>query len=249
MNLTKRKHNILKHADALAENRDQWIDKNSYFYQDDYSYMRFLVNEGQRVLELGCGTGQLLNALKPAYGVGVDLSERMVGIAKDKFPHLEFVQGDLEDPGLIASFDGSFDIIVLSDTLGYLDDCEEAFAGLHSLCTPDTRIVIAYYSWNWEPFLKLGEKLGLKMPSVEMNWLSTEDTIGFLKLADFDTVKQEWRQLVPRSLFGLGSFINRFIGTLPIVRRLSLRNYLVARPVRDEVLNQPSTTVLIPCRN
>jgi len=87
------------------------------------------------------------------------------------------------------------------------------------------------------------------MPSVEMNWLSTEDTMGFLHLADFETVKREWRQLVPRSLFGFGSFINRFIGTLPLIRRLALRNYLVARPVRDVKLRQVSTTVLIPCRN
>ena len=249
MSLIARKQSILKHADAIAESRDQWIDKSRYFYQDDYAYMRFLIKEGQRVLELGCGTGQLLNALKPSYGVGVDLSGNMVGIAQDKFPHLEFIQGDLEDSDFITSLNGPFDVIVLSDTIGYLDDCEEAFSGLHSLCTEDTRLVISYYSWYWEPLLKLGEKLGLKMPSIEMNWLSTEDTMGFLKLADFDTVKQEWRQIVPRRLFGLGSFINRFIGTLPIIRRLSLRNYLVARPVRDKILHQPSTTVLIPCRN
>jgi len=87
------------------------------------------------------------------------------------------------------------------------------------------------------------------MPLVEMNWLSTEDTIGFLQLADFEPVKREWRQLVPRSIFGLGSLINRFIGTLPLIRRLSLRNYLVARPMRGVGLDEPSTTVLIPCRN
>jgi glycosyltransferase involved in cell wall biosynthesis len=73
--------------------------------------------------------------------------------------------------------------------------------------------------------------------------------MGFLQLADFEPVKREWRQLVPRSLFGLGILINRFIGTLPLVRRLSLRNYLVARPVRDAKLRKTSTTVLIPCRN
>jgi SAM-dependent methyltransferase len=249
MNLNTKKQIILKHADALADSRDKWIDKNRYFYQGDYAYMHFLVNKGERVLELGCGTGQLLNSLEPSYGMGVDLSGRMVEIARDKYPHLEFTQGDLEDPDLIASLDGPFDVIVLSDTLGYLDDCEEAFAGLHSLCTQNTRLVIAYYSWGWEPFLKLGEKLGLKMPSIEMNWLSTEDTMVFLQLADFEPVKREWRQLMPRSLFGLGSIVNRFIGTLPLIRRLSLRNYVVARSVRKIGLKQPSTTVLIPCRN
>jgi glycosyltransferase involved in cell wall biosynthesis len=73
--------------------------------------------------------------------------------------------------------------------------------------------------------------------------------MNFLHLADFEPVKREWRLLVPRKLFGLGSLINRFIGTLPLIRRMSLRNYLVARPMRDIMINNPSTTVLIPCRN
>ena len=249
MEPSKRKQTIKEQADKLAGSRDRWIKKNSFFYNDDYNYMNFLINNGQRVLELGCGTGQLLNTLKPSYGVGVDLSGSMIEVARENFPHLEFVQGDIESPDLISSLNGPFDFIILSDTIGYLDDCEEALAGLHSLCTQDTRIIISYYSWRWQPILALGEKIGLKMPTVEMNWLSTEDTMGFLQLADFDTVKREWRQLVPRNLFGLGSLINRFIGTLPLIRRLSLRNYIVARSIRKIGLKQPSATVLIPCRN
>ena len=87
------------------------------------------------------------------------------------------------------------------------------------------------------------------MPSVEMNWLSTQDTMGFLYLSDFEPVKREWRQLIPYKLLGLGFIINKILGTLPLIRRLCLRNYIVARPIRDLGLNNPSTTVLIPCRN
>ncbi len=57
-----------------------------------------------RVLELGCGTGQLLNALKPSYGLGVDLSQNMLNIAQKEYPHLNFFQGDLEDKNFISSF-------------------------------------------------------------------------------------------------------------------------------------------------
>ena len=244
-----RKAQIQLQMDKLAEDRDGWIRKNKYFYKNDQSYMQFLVGDNKRILELGCGTGQLLNALNPSYGVGVDLSTNMVSIAQKNYPNLEFIQGDLEDQEFISSLKGPFDYIILSDTIGYLDDCEEAFSGLHSLCTSDTRLIIAYYSWRWRPILTLGEKIGLKMPSVEMNWLSTEDTTGLLQLADFDTVKREWRQLVPRNLLGFGIIINRFIGTLPFIRRLSLRNYIVARPMKEVGVNNPSTTVLIPCRN
>jgi len=246
---SNRKEIIEKNFDSLASCRDKWIKKNSYFYNSDYSYMKFLVGEGKRVLELGCGTGGLLNALSTSYGVGVDLSSNMVSIAQKNYPNLEFIKGDLEDENFISSLQGAFDFIILSDTIGYLNDCEKALAGLHSLCNTDTRLIVAYYSWRWQPILTLGERLGLNMPSIEMNWLSTEDTMGFLQLSDFEVVKREWRQLIPRSLFGLGSFINRFIGTLPLIRRFSLRSYIVARPVCDVKLKQASTTVLIPCRN
>lgn len=248
-NLTKRKTQIQQQFDRLAESRDYWINKNSYFYNNDHSYMKFLIGDGKRILELGCGAGQLLNAMNPSYGMGIDLSSNMVSTAQKNYPNLEFIQGDLENEDLISSLPGPFDYIILSDTIGYLDDCAEAFERLHSLCTPDTRLIVSYYSWRWHPILSFGEKIGLKMPSVEMNWLSTEDTMGFLYLADFEAVKREWRQLVPRNLFGLGSFINRFIGTLPLIRKFSLRNYLVARPVREVGLECPSATVLIPCRN
>jgi SAM-dependent methyltransferase len=249
MKLTKRKQIIKDQADDLAQSRDNWIKKNKYFYKEDSLYTQFLVGNGKRVLELGCGTGNLLNSLNPSYGLGVDLSSNMIDIAKKNFPNLDFIEGDIENSELIKSIEGTFDYIILSDTIGFLDDCEETLSSLHSLCNFETRLVISYYSWRWQPILTLAEKLRLKMPSVEMNWLSSEDTMGFLNLADFEPVKREWRQLIPKSIFGIGSLVNRFVGTLPLIRRLSLRNYIVARPIKKVGLYQPSTTVLIPCRN
>ena len=246
---SERKQSIKSQSDKVAKSRDNWIEKNSYFYKNDQSYMKFIINKDLKVLELGCGTGQLLNAVNPSYGVGIDLSNNMLDIARENYPHLNFYQGDIEDQELISSLEGTFDYIIISDTIGFLDDCEKALFGLHSLCTQDTRIVISYHSWRWQPILSFGEKIGLKMPSVEMNWLSTEDMLGLLQLADFEPVKREWRQLIPRSLFGIGSLINNFIGSLPLVRQLSLRNYIVARSIHDIKPKQLSTTVLIPCRN
>ena len=49
--------------------------------------------------------------------------------------------------------------------------------------------------------------------------------------------------------FRIRGLVNRFIGTLPIIRRLCLRHYVVARPISRETARQPSATVLIPCRN
>ncbi len=236
-------------AEANASQRNAWIEKNVGYYEDDLRYMRFLVREGARVLDLGCGTGRLLAALKPAHGVGVDFSPAMIEEARRRNGALTFVVGDIEDPACLAGLAGPFDFIVLSDTIGMLDDIEEALKGLHHLCHADTRIILSYVSSYWEPGLKLATRIGWRMPQPEMNHLTTSDFVNILRLSDFEPIRMEWRQLVPARLFGLGRLINRFVAPLPLVRNFCLRTYVVARSRRVPAAADMSTTILIPCRN
>jgi len=249
--LTVRQREVRAHFDRIAGDRDAWLARNRFFYEGDRAYMRFLIQPGRSVLEIGCGTGDLLRALQPARAVGVDISGEMIRVAAERHPDFEFHVGNGEDPAILDRISGTFDFIVFSDTIGYLEDCEAAFAALRPLCTPRTRLIIAYYSRLWEPVLALGDRLGMKMPSLPQNWLSTDDTINLLNLSGFEFIRREWRQLVPKRCLGLGSLINRYLGPLPGIRRLSLRSYVVARPVmpRSPSAPQPSCTVLVPCRN
>jgi SAM-dependent methyltransferase len=247
--MTPRKRAVFENAERMAGERAQWIARNAAYYADDRRYMRYLVPKGMRVLDLGCGTGDLLAALEPAYGVGVDLAPRMIDEARKAHPALEFVVGDAEDPNLLAGLSGPFDYIIISDTIGMFEDIEVALKGLHPLCTPDTRIVIAYYSPAWEPLIDLGTKLGRRMPQPQPNLLSKTDFLNILDLAEFEPIRMEQRQLVPFSLLGLGRLINRFIAPLPVLRALCLRTYVVARPLSSKRPSNPSTTIVIPCRN
>ena len=134
--MSNRKEELKKRFDRLAGRRDEWIARNRYYYGDQARYFRFLVPEGMSVLELGCGTGDLLNALKPGRGVGIDISPETITLAKKKYPHLEFRQGDVEE---LKGIDETFDFIVMADVVGHLQDIEETFRGLKSFCLPDTR--------------------------------------------------------------------------------------------------------------
>ncbi|MGN7612620.1 glycosyltransferase [Magnetococcales bacterium HHB-1] len=247
---TERKKSTKAFYDRLASEREMWTEKNRYHYEEDLRYFRFLIPENSRILQIGCGTGDLLQNLNPSEGVGVDLSEAMVKIAQEKHPQLQFFCGDIEDPALESSIEGHFDIILISNTIGNLEDVQATLTRLHAFCTPETRIVVAYYSWIWRPVLKFAEKINQHIPRpVELNWLGTEEIEGLLSLANFETVKKEWRQLIPKKMFGLGALINRFIAPIPMIRRLCLRNYIVARPAPVQQSQELSTTVLIPCRN
>ena len=79
-------------------------------------------------------------------GSGSDFGEKMIEIARSKYPGVEFRVGDIEDERTIEELEGPFDYIVLSDVVGYLEDCETTFVNLHKICTPSTRLVVAYYS-------------------------------------------------------------------------------------------------------
>jgi hypothetical protein len=120
---------------------------------------------------------------------------------------------------------------------------------LHPLCTSDTRVIISYYNQLWRPVLWLAEQLSLKMPAPPNSWLSIADLESLLTLADFEVIKRERRQIMPRRVLGLGPWLNAYVGSLPLVRRLCLRNYVVARPARRAPLRSLSATVVIPCRN
>jgi SAM-dependent methyltransferase len=244
-----RKAAILDHANRVAGERQRWIAKNRAFYRDDRSYMKFLIPKGVRVLDLGCGTGDLLAELEPSYGLGVDISPAMIEQAKQLYPNLSFVVGDVEDDAVIGGIEGPFDYIVLSDTIGMLDDIETALRRLQPLCGPDTRVIIAYYSQLWEPLLKVAEWIGQKMPQPPTNYLNTTDFLNILDLADFEPIKMEYRQLVPRRLLGLGTLINRFVAPIAGIRRLCLRTYVVARSLTAKRPAGMSSSIVIPCRN
>jgi SAM-dependent methyltransferase len=243
------KRAVFENAERMANERDTWIEKNAAYYRDDRRYLRFIIPEGARVLDLGCGTGSLLSALKPSRGVGVDFSPAMIGKAKAAYPNLEFVLGDIENPRTLASIEGEFDFIVLSDTIGSLEDIEETLRGLHPLCSAATRLVIAYFSPLWEPLINVGSKVGWRMPQPSVSLITSIDFLNIMDLTEFEPIRMETRQLIPYNLFGIGRLVNRFIAPLPGVRRLCLRTYLVARSLSSQRATELSTTVLIPCRN
>ncbi|HOW35835.1 MAG TPA: glycosyltransferase [Candidatus Omnitrophota bacterium] len=233
-----------KHYDDLAPKRDEFRRRYWYYYHQLESYYRFFIPEGRRVLEVGCSTGALLSALKPSYGVGVDISGGSIDIARRNFPQATFHHGGIETVP-----DGEvFDYIVLSGLLGELDDVQSFLCKLRRVCTRDTRIVIEYHSLFWQYILRTAKRLAFKKPEGMRNWLTYQDIENFLRLAGFEPVKSDRHTLLPLYIPLISTLINRFIARLPFINALTFNHFIVARPVfgaREEL----SVTILVPCRN
>lgn len=232
--------------DQLAPVRDAWKARHPAYHREIERLCRSLISPGASVLEIGCGTGDLLHALRPQRGLGIDLSPRMVEIARRKYPDLEFAVGDVE----ALQIEERFDYVLLSDLVGHLDDVWLAFRNLHRICHPATRIVVTYYNYLWEPVLRAAERLGLKAPQALQNWLPPQDLTNLAAITGFEPVKQGYWMLCPVRIPLLTPLANRILAHLPGLRRLDLVHYLVARPEPAPSPPRPlSCSVVVPCRN
>ena len=241
-----RKTALVALLDAQAQESDRWKRKNRYYYESIERIVRFHVPPGSSVLEIGCGTGDLLAALEPFRGVGVDISPKVVEIASGKHPGLSFLVGEAEDLPLSEPFD----YVVLSDLIGYLDDVQRSFEQLNRVCHTRTRVIITYYNYLWEGVLRAGERLGMKRPQPDQNWLALGDLQNLLSLAGFQTVSMGYKVLLPVRIPLLSSLCNRVLANLPLLRKLCLVEVIIARPAPVAVPeNTLSCSVVVPARN
>jgi len=189
-----------------------------------------------------------LAALKPSVGKGLDFSPRCVELARQKYPQLAF---DVDDAEELRCKD-HFDVVILSDLVGYLFDVWKAFRSLRQVTHPGTRIIITYYNALWEPVLLLAERLGFKARQSHQNWLSLDDIENQLNLNGFEVIRRGYRVLIPVHIPVIAHWINRIAAAVPWLRHLCLVEFLVAREKGTGPATKTeafSSSVIIPCRN
>ena len=205
-------------------------------------YFGFLVPPGLRVLELGCGLGDLLAAVKPSRGLGLDFSPRMLEQARQRHPDLEFQAGDAAE----LRSQEQFDYILLSDLVNDLPDVQAVFEQALRQAGSDTRLVLNFFNYLWRPVLGFAAKIGFKSPTLVQNWLSLADIKNLLHLAGWEVVKTDARILWPLRTPIIGPLLNRWLA--PLLKHLCLTVFVVARP-KPSASRELSCSVIIPARN
>lgn len=218
-----------------------------FYHQQMTRIYRALVAPGLRVLEVGCGRGDLLAAVEPSFGVGVDVSETALREARRRHPRLHFVQGDAGHLPISATFD----ILILADVVNDLWDVEAVFKGLRSLMAPSSRVILNAYSRVWELPRGLAQRLGLATPLLVQNWLTPGDLRNLLRLAGLESIKEFREVLLPAPIPLFSALANRYLARLTPFDRLDLTNVLVARPGAPTQAEDRGETVsvIIPARN
>ena len=235
-----------RYWDEYADSPKRWERIRGYYRKRLAEIYRLLIPPGRRLLELGCGQADLLAALKPSYGLGLDLSEVMVAKARLKHPELHIAHGDAHN----FQSEEKFDFIICSDLVNELWDVQKVFEVVARHSYSGTRVILNSYSRLWEIPLRAAAMLGLAKPRLSGNWLTAADMTNLLYLADLEVIRvfQEipWPLRTPL----VDKLGNRYLAKLWPFRELGITNFLVARPApRPREGPEPVVSVVVPARN
>jgi len=239
---------LREYFDKIANKRLKTRKRNRYYWNDITRYCDYFIHDDYSVIEIGCGNGEMIAQLKGNKKAGIDFSPAMIQNAKNNHPNVDFYLMDAND----ITLNEKFDVIIISNVIGYLDDIQEVFEQLKKLCHRNTKVIVTYYSYLWEPWLKLAESMGLKMKTPNQNWLSDADIKNLLYLAGFDTYRMAHRQIIPINIPIISWFFNKTIARLPLFNQLCISKYAFARPeptALKDFTTDYSVSVVIPARN
>jgi SAM-dependent methyltransferase len=230
--------------DRFAPEEARWRRRNRTYHRLIEQITRFHVPPGLRVLEIGSGSGDLLAALRPSYGVGVDVSRATVELARSRHPDLRFERA----AGEHLELGETFDVIVLSDLVPFVHDLLALFERVAAHAHPGTRVVVSSYNRTWRPIIRLAETLRLKPIKPMRNWVNAQDVRNLLELSGHEVVTTTTRVLTPKRIPLLTTFLNGFLANVWPFNRLCLTYWLVARPAPEPV-GELAVSVVCPCRN
>lgn len=231
--------------ERIAPDWDYWHEKNAFYHRKMTELIRGMIPPGGKVLELGCGTGDLLAALRPRAGIGLNLADGLTARARAKHPEFRFETVEVDE----AKIDEGFtpDYVVLNQMLDYVYDVWDCFESLRPAVTDHTLLVMTSNNPMWGPLLRFASRIGQRTPESPRNFITNRDIRAVLELQGFDVVEAGMALPVPVRVPVVGPILNALLPEMPALHYLSSIQYTAAR-LRA---SRPALgcSVVIPCHN
>jgi SAM-dependent methyltransferase len=236
---------LRSYFDSIAPDWEAWRAKNRFYHERVKELVVGAIAPGHKVLDIGSGVGDVLAAARPSEGLGLNVSDRLTELAREKHPNLAF---DTIDADAIVLPDGFRpDYVISVNLLDHAYDIYDLFASLRDAVTERTLILITTSNPLWSPLLKLGSRIGRRTPHSPRNYITNRDIASVLNVQGFDVVEAGLALPVPERIPVLGSLLNAVLPDLPVLRYASSTQYLAARPRIPRA--RLSVSVVVPCHN
>ena len=100
------------------------------------------IKKGVKILDVACGTGVLFPDYQKLCAdiTGIDISENMVNIAREKFPDTQVICGDATE----FSFDDKFDAVMIYNAFPHFDEAEKRIENLSQVLKSSGRLSVAH---------------------------------------------------------------------------------------------------------
>ena len=246
MSSIPKKEIITKYFDYISQDYPKWHDKNKYYYDNIKGLVKNHVDPSCKILEIGCGTGEILNSCNPKQGVGIDISPEMIKIAKERHPEHTFICSSIED----FQCDHTFDFIILTDVLVYVYDILEVFNAIHRISHPGTKIIVTTLNPWWEPIVFLTKKIKAHIPEGPHNFIEKAHISNIVKTMNFNVNCSGYLLLAPFNIPIISSIFNSFGVRLLGLKKLSSVQYLIIQPTpKNDITLNYGCSVIIPCYN
>jgi trans-aconitate methyltransferase len=124
-------------------NAELYDDKHAFVFQYGESVLDLLdVKPGERILDLGCGTGHLTRNIQESGAdvVGIDASPEMIAQAKEKNPDVNFSVAN----GIDFHFDEPFDAVFSNATLHWIHEQDSLIQCVYNSLKPGGRFVAEF---------------------------------------------------------------------------------------------------------
>jgi len=121
-------------------NAELYDDKHAFVFHYGQNVLDVLeIKPGERILDLGCGTGHLTGEIQQLGGevVGIDSSAEMVAQAKAIYPGIDFRVAS----GADFQFDKPFDAVFSNATLHWIHEADEVIKCVYNCLKPGGRFV------------------------------------------------------------------------------------------------------------
>lgn len=242
--LFRHRDKITSHFEGLAKEYYKLKERNSYYNNYLKDWCKSLLPPGKKVLDVGCGRGDVLNAVQPNEGVGIDVSQTMIDLASQEFPHLKFAKQSIEE----FEGDETFDAVLMINTLEYLYDIGEVLDSSFKALKDNGRIYITTANPIWSPIFSQASKMGLRIPDCERLFVTNEDIVNMLELHGFEVVYKKMALILPKNIPLVSKILNFVFPSIPYLHLLSSTQLIVARklPVKRK---EYSVSVIVPCHN